>query len=293
MNTYRCPRCNTPVIIRQGRLGTVCPKCRRAVMLEEVQRKPQTGLFLLRLYLVIIILASVGLLAFYLTIWPAGPRLGNIGQYIADAGRDVAEEIIKPGSKAEGKPHARNVVPRRFSLWELYSNDTVRIVEIITNPGAKDQKHWVVGPSLRPGDKILAESAIGGHLLQQKTYEEVYGGETYLRHEYQLKVEYDQFGYELQVKRPPHLHIYGEDRLISLGVDPKSYAEEIFAVAIPKDAFVTSIFDYQPYRYLERGDWDIFFYDTSNIGEHASIHISYRTGGQAAALDWRTVEAGR
>ena len=34
------------------------------------------------------------------------------------------------------------------------------------------------------------------------------------------------------IDHPPHLHINGANRLISIGVDPKSFAQEIFAVAI-------------------------------------------------------------
>ena len=64
-------------------------------------------------------------------------------------------------------------------------------------------------------------------------------------------------------------------------------------VAIPVEARITNIYDYQPYRHITLGEWDVFYYDTSTISEHVSIHISYRPASDTSSLNWTTVEASR
>jgi hypothetical protein len=193
----------------------------------------------------------------------------------------------------QGEPRARNVSPRRFCLWELHSSDEVRIVDIVTDPGRKEQRLWVSGPSLRSNDKILSEQIIGGTLLQRTLNNDYYGGITNLRPNFFIRPTSDNVGYDMWVKTPPHLHVDGDNRLISIGVDPKAFQQEIIAVAIPVDSQILLINDYQPYRHITIGEWDVFYYDVSDIGGHVSIHIIYRPGGKASALDWPTVELRR
>jgi hypothetical protein len=266
-------------------------------MLEDLQRQSPTGRLYLRLFLVLVILASCGMLSVYIVSQAdeAGFDLtGQLEQFVSETKRDVADTVApEPGVNLKGVPHTSNVAPRRFALWELHANDTVRLVEVITDPGDKGSQTWAIGPSLRSGDKVLSGQIIGGELLQKDTYEEVYLGRTYLRPRYKLKVSHNTFGYDMRVNHPPHLHINGDDRLISIGVDPKSYAQEIIAIAIPVEARITGIYDHQPYRHITLGQWDVFYYDTSKISGHVSIHINYHPASDAPSLNWTTVEASR
>lgn len=289
MSKYRCPRCNTPVIIPEGRPGGICKKCRRAVLLEELQQKPETGFLYLRLFLILIILASCGLLTFYVL-----QQTNTVSPIEGISFADITSSLFpEPGTDIQGEPRARNVWPRRFSLWELHASDNVRIVDIVTNPDKKGQQFRVSGPSLRADDKILSEQIVGGRLLKRENYDDTYRGVTYVRSNFLVQSTSDNVGYDMWVKAPPHLHISEDSRLISIGVDPKDYRQEIIAVAIPIDSQVTRISDYQPYRHVTMGDWDIFYYDVSNIGGHISIHIAYLPGGKADTLNWPHVELRR
>ena len=104
----------------------------------------------------------------------------------------------------------------------------------------------------------------------------------------------DQFGYDMLVNNLPHLHTKHVHRLLSVGYDPELYyAQRIDAVAIPRSAKILDIYDHEPYRHLVIGDWDIFYYDTTDICRHVSIHIRYELGEDASPLDWAEVEAQR
>lgn len=59
MSSYRCPRCKTPLVIPKGRPGAICPKCRRAVMLDELQSRPQFASFFLQITLIILLTVGV------------------------------------------------------------------------------------------------------------------------------------------------------------------------------------------------------------------------------------------
>lgn len=222
-----------------------------------------------RIVLVTLILVGLGI---WLYLGPLGPE---------------------PGVDLEGPPHVADVVPRRFVLWELHPDDTVRVVELLTPSDIAGSIQQVNGQSLGEGDEVLALAFIGGELMRQETYEGIYRGIDYRRPSYWLQVSGDQYGYDTRITHPPHLHLRGKERLISIGIDPKSYAQEIIAIAIPTTAHVQRIYDYRPYRHVILSEWDVFYYDTTQITGHVSLHITYRPEGDAPVLDWRGVEASR
>lgn len=199
----------------------------------------------------------------------------------------------EPGLDLDGQTRTADITPRRFVLWELHPGDTVRVVELLTLSSIEDSPHRVSGQSLQPEDDVLALEFIGGELVRQNTVEEVYRGGSYLRTSYWLSISSKQYGYDMCIDHPPHLHQRGKGRLLSIGVDPKTYAQEILAIAVPINARLKRIYDYQPYRHITLSGWDIFYYDATDIQGHVSIHIAYRPDGDASSLDWAAVEANR
>jgi hypothetical protein len=199
----------------------------------------------------------------------------------------------EPGLDLNGQARAANVAPHRFSLWELHPDDTARVVELFTFPGIATAQTKVNSPNLISGDEVISFDPIGGRLVSQTIHEGVYHGRPYRVSQYTLHTSRDRYGYDMLIDHPPHLHINGANRLISIGVDPKSFAQEIFAVAIPVDARLRRIYDHQPYRHVTMAGWDIFYYDVTDIRAHVSIHITYRPAGDAPPLDWAAVEAAR
>jgi hypothetical protein len=271
LSQHHCPRCKTPVVIPEGQPGALCPNCRSAVTLERVQPqpKPHRGSPALRIILVAAILAMVGV---WLYVGPLAPE---------------------PGIDLTGEPRAASVTPRRFVLWELHADDTVRVVELHAKADAAGSMALMCNQVLNSRDDVLSLETIGGRLSDEGVYEEEYGGKTYERPWYMLDATRDQYGYAARIDRPPHLHINGDERLISIGVDPKTYAQETIAVAIPVSARLRRIYDHQPYRHVTLDEWDIFYYDLTDIQGHVSIHIAYTPGEDAPSLDWSTVEASR
>lgn len=271
MSQHRCPRCKTPVTIPEGKPGVLCPNCSCAVTAEEhqQQRRPRRGSMTLRVTLIAAILAMVGV---WLYLGPLAP-----------------EPRLDPG-----EPRAAKVTPRRFVLWELHADDTVRVVDLLTRSDlTKGMPYQVSGQSLRPGDKVLSVKWIGGKLVDQQTLDDVYRGKTYLRKIYWLRISASQYGYDMRINHVPHLHINGERRLISIGVDPKTYRQEIITVAVPVSARLRRIYDYQPYRHIVLDEWDVFYYDPTDIQGHVSIHIEYSPSKDAPSLEWVKVETSR
>ena len=272
MSQRRCPRCKTSVAVPDGQRGVLCPNCRTAVMAEgpQPQHRAPRGWPALRIVLIAAIIIIAGV---WLYIGPLAPE---------------------PGINLEGAPRATDVTPRRFVLWELHADDTVRVVELLAQSHVEEGiPYQICGQSLRPEDITLTQKWIGGEVADRQTSEEVYRGKTYQRTCYWLSASSNRYGYDMRIDHPPHLHIRGTERLISLGIDRKSYAQEIIVVAIPTSARLKRIYDYQPYRHITMDEWDVFYYDTSQITGHISIHIAYRPGNDASALDWAAVEASR
>jgi hypothetical protein len=238
-------------------------------MVDEPRRQPRSGSPALRIALIAAIIVMLGV---WLYIGPLAPEPGlNLGE----------------------QPRATTATPRRFALWELHADDTVRVVELIARPEVKKGLYMVSGQPLRPGDEVLSVEWIGGELAYQDAFSNVCRGKTYLQTQYSLRVSSNPYGYDMRINHPPHLHINDGGRLISLGVDPKAYAQEIIAVAIPVDARLKRIYDYQPYQHLTLAGWDVFYYDTTDIQGHISIHIRYSPSNDAPSLDWTEVEANR
>ena len=212
----------------------------------------------------------------------------RVGRHLASLGPGP-----EPGLDLDGPARAANVAYGRFVLWELHPDDTVRIVELITQVNATDSQARIDGPMLRSGDKVLTLKIIGGQMVDQTNHQAVDGKRTYLSTQYLINVSGNQFGYDMRVDHPPHLHINNEERSISIGVDPKPYHQEIIAVAVPVKARLIRIYDYQPYRHVRLEEWDIFYYDVSKIQAHVSIHLTYRPDRDAPSLDRVAVEAVR
>jgi hypothetical protein len=203
-----------------------------------------------------------------------------------------------PGGEAslgfDGGQRAIDGTPRRFVLWELHSDDTVRVVEWIRQPDAAvGSTNALCGPLLWRSEDVLSVEWMGGTMVSSSTSQEAYGGSMYVGTCYLVETSNVYYGYDMRISGAPHLHIQGDERLISVGIDPKTYAQEIIAVAIPVDALIKSIFDYQPYRHVVKGNWDILYYDTTAISGHVSIHISYVPGADAPRLDSSNVESSR
>lgn len=201
----------------------------------------------------------------------------------------------EPQLQLNQHPRARQITPRSFTFWALYADDTARIIEFVTECRKPNTGTLLYGPSLNSKHAIVSFELLGGQLSQQPVWrEETYGGKVYLRPHYVLDVDSEQYGYDIQVQHPPHLHVKGNYRLFSLGIDPSSYyAQEIIAVALPVAARIKNIYDYQPYRHITLDDWDVYFYDTTNIKQHISIHIYYRPTGESLPLDWQKIEMQR
>ena len=190
-----------------------------------------------------------------------------------------------------------NKTPRsatvRFELWELHSDDTVRIADVIEQPSGASPKVAVSLPMLRPGDDILSLEFVGGKQTKETKGEAEYGGAKYQTLQYVLQASGNEYGYIARIVHPPHLHINGGERLISIGTDPSGRKQAVIAVAIPGEAHIKQVADYQPYKTVEQGPWRVYYYDVTQIQSHVSIHIGYIPRGDAPFLDWSAVKAGR
>jgi len=192
-----------------------------------------------------------------------------------------------------GESRAANAGRVSFSLYQFNSDDTVRIVNIILIPGDGGTITNIWSPWLRPGDEMLDVTFINAVLVSQYSYEEEYHGRIDTCYNYVVNAWDDHYGYDMLTARG-YLHVREADRLLSIGSDPQDYySNYIVAVAVPLSAEITRINDYQPYRHITLDEWDVFYYDTTDITSHVSIHITYIPGVYAPPLDWSEVESSR
>lgn len=276
MAEHRCIRCNTLVDIPDGSPGVLCPKCHTAVMPEDFQEQARP-LYVspsLLIALAVTIMALVAVVGVWLYIGPLAPEVSL----------SFNEE-----------PHAVSGVPRRFILWELHSDDTVRVVDLATNPQSQGLTCPYCGVSLWNTDDVISQRWIGGSVRGERTKEEVYRGETYLRTCYMVQIsDGNHYGFDMRFTHLPHVHIQQDKRLFNLGMDPwEGRVQEIVAVAIPVDARIVRIYDYQPYRHIIVGDWDVLYYDITSITSHVTLSTDYVSGDDAPPLDPFYLEAHR
>ena len=197
-----------------------------------------------------------------------------------------------------GEPRLSYFTPRMFKLFEFHSDDSVRIVEIVTEDNVIGSRVNILGPYMKSDDESLDIEFINAELVERTIYTDVYRDKTWYYYQYAVIPTQNTYGYDaLTDKKFLHTMQQGKprsDRLISIGTDPQSYYEQwIAAVAIPLDAEVTRVSDYQPYRHITLENWDVYYYDTTEITSHVSFHITYDPGEDAPSLDWAEVEASR
>jgi hypothetical protein len=98
----------------------------------------------------------------------------------------------------------------------------------------------------------------------------------------------------IKLKNAPYLHRAKDPedklRLISIGKDPPGPGvHDIVVIAIPEGTPIQGVPDYQPYRIEKREGWYLFYYDTSRIKSHVSLHVYYLEGEDAESLDPLTI----
>lgn len=211
-------------------------------------------------------------------------------------GNSDGHNITEPVPTIGGEPRLSYVTPRIFKLFEFHSDDSVRIVEIVTEDDVVGSHVDIWGPYMKADNESLEIEFINAELVDRTIYTDVYRDRTWYYHQYTIVPLQNTYGYDaLTDKKFLHTMQQGRprsDRLISIGTDPQSYYEQwVDAVAIPLDAEVTRVYDYQPYRYITLEGWGIYYYDTTEITSHVSLHITYVPGEDAPSLDWAEVEA--
>jgi hypothetical protein len=225
--------------------------------------------------------------------------MGGVWAYIGtgDSGGSQSSGVAQPASEwieyIGGEPHASVVGRCFFDLYEFHEDDAVRIVALVNASGDEGKQRYLGGPWLRSYDDLLSIGFINSQLVNQFAHEEEYHGNTYYYYYYAVNVSGSPYGYYALVNQG-YLHVRETDRLLSIGADPYPYCDQrITAVAIPQTANVTSIYDYQPYRHITLDEWNIFYYDMTDISSHISIHVTYEPSEDALELDWAEVEASR
>lgn len=280
MEQNKCPLCGKEITILQGAREVVCPKCGNVIPLQAPASKPRIRRPKYQIGMLLILIAILA------GVWVC------VGS--GDSGKSQPQAASVPASSwiedIGGEPHAANAGRVSFTLYQFNSDDTVRIVNTKLIPGDGGTTTNIWSPWLRPGDEMLDVDFINAVLISQYSYEEEYHGRLDTCYNYAVKAWDDHYGYDMLTARG-YLHVRETDRLISIGSDPQDYySQDIAAVAVPLGANITSIYDYQPYRHITLDQWDVFYYDTTDITSHVSIHIAYIPGDDAPSLDWADVE---
>lgn len=280
-----CPICNSPVTIPAGIGETTCSKCGNVIRLDDCKqsqsrwvRSPKNQLFIL-----VALLAMMG--GVWMYVW-IGDSAGSQSSGVAQPASEWIEYI-------GGEPRTAITGKIYFGLYEFHADDTVRIVSLVNSSDGEGKQAYLGGPWLRSYDDLLSVGFINSRLVTQFSDEQEYRGSTYYYYDYIVNVSGNPYGCDTLVNQG-YLHVRETDRLLSIGCDPYPYcAQDIIAVAIPQVANITSIYDYQPYRHITLDEWDVFYYDVTDITSHVSIHITYIPGEDAPPLDWSEVESSR
>ena len=271
-----CPVCNSPVTIPDGMAEMVCSKCNNVIRLDDIRQKQRRRISRPKYQLIILVL----LLAVMGGVW------GFVGAGLARHFNQWIEYI-------GGEPRVATSDRSDFTLYECHGDDTVRIVAMLNISDIGGKQIIMAGPCMLSYNGLLSVDFINGQLVNQYSSEHAYTGYTCYYYDYFINVSGSPCGYDILTDRG-YLYFRETDRLFSVGCDPYPYFDQtIIAVAIPQTANITSIVDYEPYRHITLDDWDIFYYDVTDISRHVSIHISYESNGDAPKLDWAEVEAAR
>jgi hypothetical protein len=264
---------------------TVCQKCGNILRLDDVRQEQRHRMSKSKYQLIILIV----LLAVMGSVWAYVGTRDSSGSQSSGVAQPASEWIEYIG----GEQRAADVKTSQFYLWEFHPDDTVRQVRMLLRQNVQGQKVAIGGPWLESYDDILSFSVINGSLIDKTPQERDNRGVMNYFYSYYILVNDDQYGFDILTKAG-YLHIRETDRLLSIGADPQTYdAQYIHAIAIPQSATVTSIYDYEPYRHIVLGGWDVYYYDVTDISSHVSIHITYVSGEDALELSWSEVEAAR
>ncbi|NQT72467.1 MAG: hypothetical protein HQ553_06815 [Chloroflexi bacterium] len=188
MKVYYCTQCEKRVVVPKEAKGALCPQCDRPMILDKPKSRRRGISPFLVIGLIVAILMSGGIWVYF-----------DVVDFDDTQTKETVIDI-------KSQPRASDVTPRIFDLWQLNSDDSVRRVIVLTDTAAEDLQVRVWAPSLRSGDNILSLETIGGELIDQSTHEDEYRGNMYLETVYTLLAEDDQYGYNMLIDHPPHLH---------------------------------------------------------------------------------------
>ncbi len=177
--------------------------------------------------------------------------------------------------------------------WEIHPDDRARVVEQLV-PVDRSRPVALSVPYQLKDAQSTEPIVFGARLTSDKTSVRSYRGREYTVRELHLVLSRgsEEGGYDVTLTRPPHLHVQGDRRLLSIGVEPAPrYERRIEAVALPSGTEQVTTRDLQPFDTVERGDWTVRLYDVTNLAAHGSIHVGYRPGPDSPSLPLEQVLA--
>lgn len=194
-----------------------------------------------------------------------------------------------------GRPterHNLDVRPRNLDIWAVYPDDSVRFITLFYPDESVEPASPLVdaaGPLIRSEDDVLSSAVFGGELAGVQVYPgaEFYGGtdssaEIYYQ---SFSIHYTPgsapYGVDVRSSNSPYLvanplNEGSRTRLLTLGTSTQpGFAQVIVAVALPTgtDAEQAGL---QPYRTRRIGDWDVYYYDTSQPEQGATVTVDFK-----------------
>ncbi len=239
----------------------------------------------------------------YIVLWVIGGTLGLIVLLGLTA---LAINLWFPLTALRltgGSPRAVEEIPRSIDIWIVYPDETLRFVTLFyplddpTLPASQPVK--VAGPLMNDTIDIKNSEVLGGFLSNSEFLPGPGRDSNLIYEQFTLTREPDSspYGVDVTIHNAPYLVRSGETEwTIALGVSPQTYYRQVIvAVVFPAGTRIAGAPDMFPYRYARLGDWAVFYFDTTIVGQDDAIRINYKAlqGDVPEPIDYWQIDAMR
>jgi hypothetical protein len=173
--------------------------------------------------------------------------------------------------------------PRVIDIWAVYPDDSITFMTLhYPAEGSLETLVDLAGPLVNVEADVTGEEGLGGEIVASAFYAGPGHDSalTYPLYSVQREPGGAAYGVAAQTRRSPYITIDPEDatgRIVSFGAAPlEGMRQVIVAVALPRGTVVTDVPDLAYYYNTRAGDWDVYYFNTTNATGEEAIRLTYQ-----------------
>lgn len=194
---------------------------------------------------------------------------------------------------------ATDIVPRNIDIWAVYPDQRLRFATLFfpDDTGQSGlQTVTAAGPLVQNAESIQSTASIGGTELTSEIRPGPGqdAGLVYSLVTIERQSNSEPYGVDVITLNSPYLALQPDgSQTLALGIGERGALQQVIvAVALPQDAEAATAADsIESYRQANVGDWEVWYFDTTQAATTQAIRLTFTLGGDTPAdIDFRAID---